>query len=102
MKPNRTVKIFAADVIFQQIQENYKKYFSNNNIYNILRYTIVLTDLLETQDQEFQINSYHTNKNNRGTDETVAHIKRQFYFPNMKSKIAQTINNCDVSHTLKF
>lgn len=102
MKPNRSVAVFAPDDVFQQIQESYKKYFSNNNIYNILRCTIFLTDLLETQDQEFQINSYHTNNNHRGTDETVAHMKRQFYFPNMKSKIAQTINNCDVCHTLKY
>jgi len=29
-------------------------------------------------------------------------MKRQFYVPNMKSKIAQTINNCDVCHTLKY
>lgn len=64
--------------------------------------TDFLTDLLEAKDQEFQIENYHISSNHRGIDETVAHLKRQFYFPNMKTKISHTIKNCDIYHTFKY
>lgn len=102
LKPNKTIAVFAPDEIFSKIQDSYKKFFANSKIYNVLRCTNFLTDLLEAKDQECQIENYHISNNHRGIDETVAHLKRQFYFPDMKTKISHTIKNCDICHTLKY
>lgn len=41
--------------------------------------------------QEEIINKDHQNRNDRGIDESFLHLKREIYFPNMKSIIGNVI-----------
>lgn len=59
-------------------------------------------DIKETDEQDKIINEYHSKNNHRGIDETLSHLKRQFYFPFMKNRIIKTINNCETCQTLKY
>lgn len=96
LKPNKTVAIFAPHDIFQQIEKSYKKY--KKNIYTILKYTILLTDLLKTKDQEFQINRYHKNNSSMIiTDETLKYNRHP---PNIKFQVTETpIMPLDILHS---
>lgn len=41
-------------------------------------------------------------KTNRGINETLLHLQREYYFPKMKSKITTYINNCDICKITKY
>jgi len=102
LAPNKLTAIYTHDDIFALVRSSYSQYFSNSRIFRIVRCTNILTDVTESDEQERIINKYHKESNHRGIDESHLHLKRQYYFPFMKNKITQTINNCEKCKTLKY
>ena len=45
----------------------------------------------------------HEGKNNhRGINETLEQLKRNYYWPSMKTEVNQYINNCQICQTAKY
>lgn len=102
LAPNKLNAIFTDDETFRIVQTTYSKYFAHNKLFKIIRCMEILTDVRLCDEQEKIIREYHENNNHRGINETFLHIKRQYYFPFLKNKITQTINNCEKCQTLKY
>lgn len=83
------------------VQKIYSQFFSNGN-FKLVRATFKLEDVEERDSQEALIRQYHSKSVHRGIEETSKHIKRKYYFPNMKELITKIINNCDICGTLKY
>lgn len=102
LSPNKLNAIYTNDDIFRIVQSVYSKYFSANKTFKIVRCKQLLTDVRTADEQENLIKNYHNSFNHRGIDETLLHIKRKYYFPYLKTKITETINNCDKCQLLKY
>lgn len=102
LPPNKLCAVFTDDNTFRIIQQTYSKFFSDNKLFKIIRCTEKLIDITQNDKQDELIRDYHEKNNHRGINETLLHLKRQYYFPFMKNKITQTINNCDICQTLKY
>lgn len=100
--PNRLTAILSSDETFRIIQEVYSKHFSHSSNFKLVRCMELLDEIAESDEQDTLIRNYHTKNNHRGINETLAHLKRECYFPYMKSKITQVINNCEQCQTLKY
>lgn len=102
LAPNKTTAIFTDNETFRIIQNVYSKHFAQSKIFRLVRCTEIVKDIKENDNQDKIIQDYHENNNHRGIQETYDHLKREYYFPYMKSKIAQTINNCTSCQRLKY
>ena len=91
--PNKTNAILTDDQIFKKIQNVYSQFFLRSKIFKIIRCTEILIDLPDSDVQDNLILSYHVKNNHKGINETLVQLKRTYFFPNMKNKITQTINN---------
>lgn len=101
--PNRTFAIYSpSDAIFEIFQDTYSRFFSRKKGFKVIRCTKLLEDVESSEDQNKLIQSVHENSNHRGINENTAEIQREFYFPNLKSKISAYINNCDVCQVMKY
>lgn len=97
--PSKLVAIFTDDDTFKVIASVYDKYFSKAKV---IRCTKLLEDIEKIEDQSKLISDYHTLSNHRGIDETYNHLKRTYYFDNMKQKIQTFINTCDICLQYKY
>lgn len=102
LAPNKLSAIFTDNETFKIVQSSYSKYFSNSRVFRLIRCTEVLEDVANIEDQERIIKEYHQKNNHRGINESLSHLKRKIYFPYMKNKITQIINNCDTCALLKY
>lgn len=102
LPPNKCCGIYTDDETFRIIQSVYSKYFSNSKIFRLIRCTEILSDVTENDAQDQIITDYHNNNNHRGINETLLHLKRQYYFPYMKTKITKIINNCESCQVMKY
>lgn len=101
--PNKVTAIFTTDDnIFRTVQNVYSKYFARCKTFKVIRCTELLDDILNEDDQDKTIREYHEKNNHRGINETLAHLKRIYYFPFMKNKICKVLNNCIKCQTLKY
>lgn len=100
--PNKLSAIMSDDDTFKVVQNTYSKYFAHNRLFKLIRCKIFLKDIRTNDDQDKLINDYHNNNNHRGIQETLLHLKRDYYFPYMKNKITQCINHCNICQTLKY
>lgn len=62
----------------------------------------MVEDVFEKDEQERIIREYHNKSNHRGITETLTHLKRQYYFPEIKNTITKIINNCETCSELKY
>lgn len=102
LAPNKISAVYADDDTFKLIQKVYSKYFSNTKILRLIRCTEILIDVTDNDEQNKLIYDYHMKNNHRGINETLRHLKRQYFFPFLKNKIIATINNCDTCNRLKY
>lgn len=78
------------------------KYFKESEI-NFVKCSEKLLDVTEVDEIKEIIENYHIGKtNHRGLDETENQIKRIYYWPNMRKKIQEYINKCDLCQTTKY
>lgn len=102
MKPNRLVAVYTDNDTFRMVQRVYSIYFAGSGSYRLVRCTLMVGDITDNDDQDEIIRKYHIDNNHRGIDETYLHLKRKHFFPHMKNKICQIINNCDICQTQKY
>lgn len=89
------------DELFLKIQNVYSLYFSQGKQYKIIRTTKLLKDVLSDDEQDEIIKKYHDFRHT-GINETFTHLRREYYFPNLKSKITYYINNCKLCNENKY
>lgn len=95
--------IFVEDIeLYVNIQNEYKKHFVRNKIIRILRCTSIKVDVKEELRQDQIIHDNHEENNHRGINEMYEHIKKSYYFPNMKNKILLYVNQCEICQTEKY
>ena len=84
---------------FKIIREIHKEYF---NKYKIIKSSILLEDIQDTDEQDKIINDYHTKNNHRGILEIINHLTRTIYFDNLKTKVTKIVNNCEICQENKY
>lgn len=102
LKPHRTSAVFADDHIFNIIERAFAIYFSHSSKFKMIRCLSFLLEISNNTDQNKMILDYHLNNNHRGINETLLHIKREYFFSHMKNKIAQLIRKCETCLKLKY
>ena len=102
LSTKRVSAILTDDTTFKTVQSVYSSYFSSNKHLKLVRCNIFLEDVTEKDTQEKIIRDYHKYSNHRGIIETFNHLKRKYYFPNMKHTITSTINSCEICQKQKY
>lgn len=99
--PKTTIGVFADDNIFKLIQSTFSKYFSTSTS-KLVRCKVLLKDIEDIDTQEQLIMDYHNKSVHRGINETVSHLKRDYFFPKMKEIATRLINNCKICGLNKY
>lgn len=97
--PTNMNALFTNDEIFNKINELYDEHFRN---YRIIRCKRILKDLTDETEIERIIGKYHLENNHRGINELYEELKREFYTPNMRTKITEFVNNCETCILEKY
>lgn len=101
--PKQLNAVYIEDIqLFLEMQEIYKKHFSRNKIFKVIRCTKFVKDLTDEHEQDDVIKEYHINSNHRGINESYEHLKRSYFFPNLKAKIQININHCQICQEEKY
>lgn len=101
--PKKLYAIYCpSDLVFQTFETVYDRYFSRNKSFKVIRCPKLLQDVESLEEQGELIKTTHETSNHRGINENTAELQREYYFPNMKSKISAFINNCDTCQLLKY
>lgn len=94
--------IYFKDNIHQQFSSILATNFTHSNI-NMTRFTTLLTDVTRETERVNLIAKHHLGTtNHRGINETYEHLKRNFYWPNLKTSIQKYINNCETCLKCKY
>lgn len=99
--PTCTNGLFCKTDILRSLQIIYKNYFSRAKTFKMFWTEKMLTDVTEEIEQDQIIQARH-NYNHRGIVETFKHIKTEYFFPKMKSKITRFINMCKLCQKSKY
>lgn len=99
--PKKTIGVHTDDNTFKLIQSTFSKYFSNSTS-KLVRCKSIRKDVENIDSQEQLIMEYHNQSVHRGINETVLHLKREYYFPKMKEIITRIINNCQICGFNKY
>lgn len=103
LPPHKLTAIYCADDdTFVRLQEIYVQYFSESKRFKLIRCTKLLRDIEDEDEQDNIIQDYHNKSHHRGIQETFSHLRREYYFPTLKSKITYYINNCKICNTVKY
>jgi transposase InsO family protein len=72
----------------------------NNNV-KIIKCNSFLHDIEDSKEQDKLIEDYHL-KTHNGITESYNHLSSKYYWPNMKVKINQIINKCEICLAAKY
>ena len=78
--------------IFRIFQNVYLEKFTEN--YKFVRTMKEVKNVFDPDEQDQLIRTYHSSNGHRGINESLLHLQRENYFPNMKEKINKVINSC--------
>ena len=93
---------FESERMYKDFSKVYIKHFNNNGP-KIIRCTIRLITVKDKEDQMQIIQTYHEGKtNHRGIDVTIDHIKRKYFWKNMKQDISDFIKACETCNLAKY
>lgn len=101
--PNISYALYTEeDELYKELCRNYCRLFTHEGP-TVIRYLQKRTEVLDEEQQILTVRNYHEGKtNHRGINETLAKIKNNFYWPNMKKTIENFINNCRTCKTFKY
>lgn len=99
--PAKLNGLLTSEEIMGQLQEVYRIHFGNQRSLKI-RYTQVLLQDIEQEDQQWDIIRETHNRAHRCSDENVMQILRHHYFPKLRQKTNDFIKNCHVCHEHKY
>lgn len=100
IKPNSTYGIYFTEenikkpfiTLCQQLLNNQVKLFISNTF---------CRDVLKSEEQADIVTQYH-NETHNGISETYNHLRKQYYWPNMKTTMTNIINQCDECLQTKY
>lgn len=94
--------IYFETNVYDKFSKIVMNNFTSSEI-DITSYTKRLIDVLNETDQIELISKYHQGcTNHRGIDETYERIKREYYWPNLRTSIQKIINNCELCLKCKY
>lgn len=97
--PTQTNAILIDDNFYPIFKQTYNEVFPN---YSIIKCTKELENVIdEIKLLEF-IKDEHLNKNHRGIQNVFQELKLKIYNPNLKLRITQFINNCEICTMEKY
>lgn len=101
--PERTNAIFIDDEpVFDKLKEVANKFFGQNNTFKIVRCKTMLRDIEDENEIAEIIRKEHLKNNHRGINENFLELKTEVYHPQLKQRITQYINNCDICNKEKY
>ncbi|CAD7000909.1 unnamed protein product [Ceratitis capitata] len=80
----------------------YEEVFSNNEKFKIIRCIAILEDIEDENKLSEIIEKERLDKNHRRIQAVFEEIKTQIYNPNLKLRITQLINNCEICNIEKY
>lgn len=101
--PDKTNAILIKEEpLFNIFNETVKKYFSENRQFRIIRCKRLLEDITDENKLTERIEKEHKRNNHRGINENFAELKTIIYHPQLRIRITQYINNCDICNKEKY
>lgn len=93
---------FESEKLYKNFCTVYIKHFNDNGP-KIIRCTQKVTVIDDINDQLELINTHHTGKtNHRGIDETVAYLRRRYFWQKMKETVTNFIKSCEICNKSKY
>ena len=80
----------------------YEELFSCNDKFRIIRCSKLLEDVQDETKLTEIIEKEHLSKNHRGIQAVFEELKTKIYNPNLKVRITQFINNCEICNLEKY
>lgn len=103
IKPNIKYGIYLSEPKFMPILSNTLRTTFKNSAYKLFYCKSKLEDIIDRDKQYRIIKNYHEGKtNHRGIQEVEQRIKLNYYWPNLKTCVAEFINNCEICQTCKY
>lgn len=94
---------FIIDDSFYEIFENtFHELFRDNENFRVIRCKTELDDIEDENKLAEIIELEHLGKNHRGIQAVFEELKRRIYNPNLKLRITQFINNCEICNLEKY
>lgn len=91
------------ELLYILLSRTLQTHFRDTLAFDITRCTQLLKDIEDEEEQLEIIRSYHNGPNNhRGITETDSHLKRKYYWPNMRKQISKVLNNCQNCLKVKY
>lgn len=88
--------------LYKQFNAIYMKHFSEKGP-KLIRCTKLINTVTDKEEQILLVKNHHEGKvNHRGINETLEHLKRNYYWIGMKTTISQYINSCDICQRAKY
>lgn len=93
---------FKTEELYKSFCRVYLQCFSESGP-KLIRCTQIVTTITDREEQIVQIKSHHEGKrNHRGINETLEHLKRKYYWKNMKTAVTNYINECEICQRTKY
>lgn len=93
---------FFDDEQYKIFNDVYMKNFSGKGL-KLIKCTKIVNYVREKGEQVMLIKFQHEGKcNHRGIQETLEKLKRNYYWPGMKTDITDYINNCEICQVAKY
>lgn len=100
LRPNESYGIYFINEDLRIPFLRFCKSTFNNSIKLIIS-NLYCKDVPDEESQKEIISEYH-DENHNGINETYAHLKKRFYWPNMKASISKLINACELCLQSKY
>lgn len=93
---------FHSDELYNIFNKIYLEHFSEKGP-KLLRCMKLVNTVTEKDEQIMLIKNHHEGKtNHRGINETLEHLRKNYYWINMKSDITEFINSCEICNRAKY
>lgn len=91
--------ILSDDETCERLQNVHREHCGNVRIVRCLHQLI---DVQDNDELERIIKEEHLKKNHRGIDEVYGELKMLYYYPQLKRKITEYVNNCEICILEKY
>lgn len=101
--PDNTNAVFIDDeTVHEKLTEIVNKYFGENENFRIKVCKKILRDITDEDKLVDIIGKEHLKNNHRGINENFNELKTEIYHPQLKLRVTQYINNCDICSKEKY
>lgn len=103
MVPKQNYCLHFTNKLFEKKFIRIFKGFFKNNAFTLCISNIMLSDILDEEEQKQKLQYYHETKtSHRGIQENLKAIKRLFYWPKLDQDVKDYINSCEICQQTKY